>query len=73
MENYVAANNLPTGISKCADRIFVTIPRRRVGVPATVTYVRIGGLRGSSPSLHAYPDFRSNQIHVRRALVLRYK
>lgn len=64
LENYVPANNLPTGISLCKDRIFVAIPRRRNGVPATIAYVRKGGKRGSSPSLHAYPDFRTNQLHV---------
>lgn len=52
------------GATHHRDRIFITLPRRRVGMPATLTYVRTNGIRGSSPSLQAYPDFRTNQLHV---------
>lgn len=47
-------------------RIFITLPRRRPGIPATLAFIISNGSRGSSPSLQAYPDFRTNQLHVRR-------
>lgn len=62
--NFIPYNNLPMGATHHKDRIFITLPRRRVGMPATITYVRTSGTRGSSPSLQAYPDFRTNQLHV---------
>lgn len=64
-ENYIAANNLPMGVLHHKNRIFITLPRRRRGMPATLTYVSANGARGSSPSLQAYPNFRTNELHVR--------
>lgn len=33
-------------------------------MPATLAYVRSNGARGSSPGLQAYPNFRTNELHV---------
>lgn len=64
-ENYIANNNLPMGVLHHKNRIFITLPRRRRGMPATLTYISANGARGSSPSLQAYPNFRTNELHVR--------
>lgn len=52
------------GVMHHKDRIFITLPRRRPGMPATLAYVRSNGARGSSPGLQAYPNFRTNELHV---------
>lgn len=63
-DNFIQYNNLPMGAMHHKDRIFITLPRRRPGIPATLTYVRSSGARKSSPGLQAYPNFRSNELHV---------
>lgn len=63
-ENYIPSNNLPMGVLAHDDRIFITLPRRRPGIPATIAFVSSNGARGSSPSLQAYPNFRTNEQHV---------
>ncbi|XP_031631444.1 uncharacterized protein LOC116345869 [Contarinia nasturtii] len=64
-DNYIPYNNLPMGMMHHpqSQRIFITLPRRRIGMPATITYVSSNGARGSSPSLQAYPSFRANELH----------
>lgn len=66
-DNYIAYNNLPMGLRHHppSQRIFITLPRRRTGMPATLAFVMANGARGSSPSLQAYPSFRANELHVR--------
>lgn len=62
--DFIPYNNLPMGVTHHKDRLFITLPRRRIGMPATITYVRTNGMKGSSPSLQAYPNYRMNQVHV---------
>lgn len=54
------------GVTHYKGRLFITMPRRRVGIPSTLNYVdlRKDG-NEMSPKLHAYPDFETNQIKVR--------
>lgn len=63
-DNFIQYNNMPMGAMRHKDRIFITLPRRRPGMPATLTYVRSSGARKSSPGLQAYPNFRTNELHV---------
>ena len=37
--NFVQRNVLPTGIATWKDKMFITIPRWRKGVPATLNYI----------------------------------
>lgn len=62
--DYIEYNNFPMGATRHKDRLFITLPRRRPGIPATITYIRLTSPKGSSPSLQAYPTFRTNQLHV---------
>lgn len=62
--DFVAYNNLPMGMMHHGDRLFITLPRRRPGMPATITYVRTSFPPSSSPGLQAYPNFRMNQLPV---------
>lgn len=62
--DFIAYNNLPMGMMHHGDRLFITLPRRRTGMPATITYIRTNLPRSSSPGLQAYPNFRMNQLPV---------
>lgn len=64
LDNYIPYNNFPMGVVHHGNRLFIGLPRRRVGMPATLAFVSTNGSRGSSPSLQAFPDFRTNQLHV---------
>lgn len=52
------------GTSHYKDRLFITIPRRRPGVPSTLNYVSVNAAVGSSPSLRPYPDIHTNALQV---------
>ncbi|XP_078041837.1 dopaminechrome tautomerase [Augochlora pura] len=49
-------NVVPTGIAIGWDRVFVSIPRLRAGVPSTLNYIP-RNITGRSPQLHAYPSW----------------
>lgn len=40
---FVPANNLPLGLEVWKDKLFITIPRWKNGVVATLTYVKLEG------------------------------
>lgn len=63
--SYIAENNVPMGATHYKDRIFITVPRRRVGVPSTLNFVHIKSTKGSSPSLKAFPNAQINELHVK--------
>lgn len=65
-DSFIQFNNFPMGMMHHKGRLFITLPRRRPGMPATIAFIVANGSRGSSPSLQAYPDFRTNQLHVSR-------
>ncbi|CAH4033204.1 unnamed protein product [Pieris brassicae] len=48
---FIQYNNVPIGFEYDGHRVFVTVPRRRHGIPSTLNYVRLGD---KSPSLHPY-------------------
>lgn len=51
------------GASHYSGRLFVTVPRRRPGIPSTLNYIDIEA-EGStiSPMLRAYPSLEQNMI-----------
>lgn len=62
---YVAGNNVPMGASHHRDRIFLTVPRRRPGIPATLNFVNTKALSGNtSPSFIPFPNLQTNELHV---------
>lgn len=50
------------GLTHDKDKLFITVPRRRPGVPATLNYIPTKSPVGSSPSLRAYPSYQTNQL-----------
>ncbi|XP_062545165.1 protein yellow [Armigeres subalbatus] len=57
---YVAPNNLPLGLERWRDKLFITVPRWKSGVAASLTFVNISD--GSSPLLRPYPNWEANQL-----------
>ncbi|KAF2896260.1 hypothetical protein ILUMI_09915 [Ignelater luminosus] len=63
-KKFVPENNLPFGIEVWKDKIFITVPRWREGVPATLNYVTINDFmqeRYKSPALTPYPSWKANE------------
>lgn len=54
---YRPENIAPTGVEVSWDRIFISTPRFRAGVPATLSFVPRKVPLGSSPRLQAYPSW----------------
>ncbi|XP_059047040.1 protein yellow-like [Achroia grisella] len=56
---YIPENVLPLGLEVWGHRVFITVPRWRRGIPATVATVsRYGGV--TSPPLKPYPNWQFN-------------
>lgn len=43
MGEFIPENNLPLGLEVYGDRLFVTVPRWKSGVPASLTYIHLNG------------------------------
>ncbi|XP_062558540.1 L-dopachrome tautomerase yellow-f2-like [Armigeres subalbatus] len=56
--------NLPMGVSHHKGRLFVTVPRRRPGIPATLAVID-AHLTDSvdNPALLGYPNYEVNSLH----------
>ncbi|XP_052748086.1 L-dopachrome tautomerase yellow-f-like isoform X2 [Galleria mellonella] len=55
---FVQYNNIPMGVERVGERLFVTVPRRRYGVISTLNFIDLS--RDShtlSPALKPYPNF----------------
>ncbi|XP_054001130.1 protein yellow-like [Hylaeus anthracinus] len=57
---YKQEDNLPLGLEITDDRIFVTVPRWRRGVAASLNYFHINDTR-ESPTLIPYPSWETHQ------------
>ncbi|XP_014476544.1 PREDICTED: protein yellow-like [Dinoponera quadriceps] len=56
-DQYRPENVVMTGIEIDCDRIFISTPRLRAGVPATLSFIPRNVPLGSSPQLQAYPSW----------------
>nr|ABO26383.1 yellow2 [Bombyx mori] len=62
---FVQYNNVPMGVEKVGDRLFITVPRRRYGVPSTLNYVDLTTDSNTrSPALRPYPSLREGSSLV---------
>nr|ADX87356.1 yellow-f4 [Heliconius melpomene] len=50
---FIQYNNIPIGFEVYKDLVFVTVPRRRYGIPSTLNYVELS--HNKSPHLKRYP------------------
>ncbi|CAH0602392.1 unnamed protein product [Chrysodeixis includens] len=65
------SNNVPIGFEVYKDRAFVTVPRRRYGIPSTLNYVDLETANASA-LLRPYPDYRYD-FHSTSELVSVYR
>lgn len=58
---FVPENNLPLGLEVYGDRLFVTVPRWKSGVAASLNYIKLSDRR-ESPKLRPYPNWRAHKL-----------
>ncbi|KAG5889904.1 hypothetical protein JTB14_008050 [Gonioctena quinquepunctata] len=56
--DYVAGNNLPLGMAKWRNKLFITVPRWRSGVPSALNYILLDTATTTAP-LTPYPDWNT--------------
>ncbi|XP_015601990.1 protein yellow isoform X2 [Cephus cinctus] len=63
--DYIQKNNAPVGINIWRNKLFVTVPRWKKGVPANLNYIDLSQTENieMSPALTPYPDWDTNDIH----------
>nr|XP_034835453.1 L-dopachrome tautomerase yellow-f2-like [Maniola hyperantus] len=54
---YIPESNMPAGIARWKDKLFITIPRWKKGVPASLNYIHLNG--SQSQPLIPYPSWGS--------------
>ncbi|KAI5637210.1 major royal jelly protein domain-containing protein [Phthorimaea operculella] len=66
---FIQYNNLPMGVERAGNRLFITIPRRRYGIPSTLNYLDLTrDTYSRSPGLRPYPN-----LQVARTLTSVYR
>ncbi|XP_055546266.1 protein yellow-like [Wyeomyia smithii] len=58
--DYVPTNGLPVGIERWQNKLFVSVPRWKDGIPSTMNYIDMNQTPSGSPALIPYPDWASN-------------
>ncbi|KAI5740865.1 hypothetical protein M8J76_007995 [Diaphorina citri] len=61
-KNFIPENNLPVGMEVWRNKLFVTVPRWREGVPSTLNYIPLDSVTSASPNLIPYPSWEANQV-----------
>jgi len=59
---YIYENNIPMGANQWRNKLFVTVPRRRAGVPSTLNYLWINNTQKHNVPLIPYPNWEINQL-----------
>ncbi|XP_068620529.1 L-dopachrome tautomerase yellow-f-like [Battus philenor] len=52
---YIPENNMPTGLARWKDKLFITVPRWKRGVPSSLNYVYVNG--SQQQNLNPYPSW----------------
>ncbi|XP_053614684.1 L-dopachrome tautomerase yellow-f-like isoform X2 [Plodia interpunctella] len=58
--SYIPENNMPTGVARWQNKIFITIPRWKKGVPASLNYVLMDGPQNQT--LKPYPSWDDGYV-----------
>ncbi|KAJ8939823.1 hypothetical protein NQ318_014950 [Aromia moschata] len=62
--NYIfsihSENNIPMGANVWRNKLFITVPRRRLGIPSTLNYVRLDSPQKHNVPLTPYPSWAKN-------------
>ncbi|XP_037048820.1 L-dopachrome tautomerase yellow-f2-like [Bradysia coprophila] len=61
---YIPESNLPNGAVHHNGRVFITVPRRRIGVLSSLNYIEVDhrDKDGNEPLLKPYPDYETNRL-----------
>ncbi|ALC39708.1 yellow-c [Drosophila busckii] len=63
--HYIEENNLPLGLERWKNKLFVTVPRWKAGVAATLNYIDLSTVNGEkSPKLRPYPSWEANKLPI---------
>ncbi|KAJ9584749.1 hypothetical protein L9F63_020899 [Diploptera punctata] len=61
--NHVPENNVPVGLEVWKDKLFITVPRWKPGVPVSLAYVNIKEAgKNMSPVLKPYPNSEAHDL-----------
>jgi len=60
--SYIPENNLPLGVEKWNNKLFVTVPRWKAGVASSLNYVQLPSDGNKKPALIPYPNWKSNTL-----------
>lgn len=66
--SYIPENNIISGITHFEDYFYVTLPRMKNGVPATLARIPAGIVQDTSPSLEPFPSWEMNALDDCNAL-----
>ncbi|XP_076266424.1 L-dopachrome tautomerase yellow-c [Rhynchophorus ferrugineus] len=61
-KDYIPENNLPLGLARWKNKLFVTIPRWKAGVAASLGYLSLDEPVGKNAAVIPYPDWKANTI-----------
>ena len=57
-------NNIPMGVNRWRDKLFVTVPRRAPGIPSSLNYIPINCTKRHNVPLIPYPSHKINSLKV---------
>lgn len=60
-KEFIPENNLPLGLEVYKDRVFVTVPRWKAGVAASLAYINLNDT-DQSPKLIPYPNWEAHAL-----------
>uniref|UniRef100_A0A8D7ZYI9 Protein yellow n=2 Tax=Culex pipiens TaxID=7175 RepID=A0A8D7ZYI9_CULPI len=58
---YVPENVIPVGLEVYKKRLFLTLPRWKPGIPASLAYININDTTTQSPKLRPYPSWNAHR------------
>uniref|UniRef100_A0AAG5DSA2 Protein yellow n=1 Tax=Anopheles atroparvus TaxID=41427 RepID=A0AAG5DSA2_ANOAO len=60
-KRYIPANVIPVGLEVYKKRLFLTLPRWKEGIPASLAYINLNETTTQSPRLHPYPSWSAHK------------
>ncbi|XP_049873032.1 protein yellow [Pectinophora gossypiella] len=61
-KSFIPENNIPMGLEVYEDRLFVSVPRWRSGVAASLNYINLKDNSTTSPKLIPYPSWAAHSV-----------
>ncbi|XP_066995354.2 protein yellow [Anabrus simplex] len=70
---FIPENNLPVGIEIWGDKLFISVPRWRQGIPSSLNYISLTASHSESPRLTPYPDWNTNREENCQGITTTYR